>query len=147
VTADPQEIYRSYLIASAFNRDADAVAGLFTDDGVLEAPLVPAGHEYPRRLEGPAQIREGLAAYYQRPSADTGQKVDTGRSRFALHTTADPGVFIVEIDTVLTGPAGTTTMSLVQIFRIRDGMIAMLRDYFAPEQVTREEGVGLEDQG
>jgi hypothetical protein len=45
-------------------------------------------------------------------------------------------VFIVEIDTVLTGPAGTTTMSLVQIFRLRDGMIAMLRGYFAPEHVT-----------
>jgi ketosteroid isomerase-like protein len=136
VTEDPQEIYRRYLIASAFNRDADAVAGLFTDDGVLEAPLVSAGHEYPRRLEGPAQIREGLAAYYQRPVAGTGQKVDTGRSRFVLHVTVDPSVFIVEIDTVLTGPAGTTTMSLVQIFRTRDGKIAMMRDYFAPETVA-----------
>jgi limonene-1,2-epoxide hydrolase len=53
-----------------------------------------------------------------------------------VHATVDPSVFIVEIDTVLTGPAGTTTMSLVQIFRIRDGQIAMLRDYFAPEHVT-----------
>jgi ketosteroid isomerase-like protein len=137
VTADPQEIYRRYLMASAFSRDADVLAGLFTDDGVLEAPLVPPGHEYPRRLEGRAQIREGMAAYYQRP-ADTDQKVDTGRSRYVLHATADPSVFIVEIDTVLTGPEGTTTMSLVQIFRIRDGKIAMLRDYFAPEHVTRE---------
>jgi hypothetical protein len=92
VTADPQEIYRRYLMASAFSRDPDAVAGMFTDDGVLEAPLVPP---------------------------------------------ADASVFIAEIDTVLVGPAGTTTtMSLVQIFRTRDGKIAMMRDYFAPEHVT-----------
>jgi uncharacterized protein len=136
MTADPQEIYRRYLMASAFNRDPDALAGLFTDDGVIEAPLVPPGHPYPRRLEGPAQIREGMAAYYQRSAAGTAQKVDTGKSRFVLHTTADPGVFIAEIDTVRTGPAGTTTMPLVQIFRVRDGKIAMLRDYFAPEHVT-----------
>jgi ketosteroid isomerase-like protein len=136
LTANPQEIYRQYLMASAFRRDPDAVAGLFTDDGVLEAPLIPLGHQYPRRLEGPAQIREGLAAYYQRSPADTGQKVDTGKSRFVLHATTDPSVFIVEIDTVLTGPAGDTTMSLVQIFRTRDGKIAMMRDYFAPETVA-----------
>jgi ketosteroid isomerase-like protein len=135
MTTDPQEIYRSYLWASAFNRDADAVAALFTDDGVLESPLIPAGHEYPRRLEGPAQIRDGMAAWYQRP-ARTDQTVDTGNSRFVLHATADPSVFIVEIDTVLTGPAGSATMSLVQIFRTRDGKIAMLRDYFGPEHVT-----------
>jgi ketosteroid isomerase-like protein len=135
VTADPQEIYLRYVRAGAFARDADALAGMFTADGVLEAPLVPPGHEYPRRLEGRAQIRAGMAAYYQR-SADASQKVDTGKSRYLLHLTADPSVFIVEIDTVLTGPAGATTISLVQIFRIRDGKIAMLRDYFAPEHVT-----------
>ena len=76
-----------------------------------------------------------MAAYYQR-SANAGQTVDTGKSRYRLHTTADPGVFIAEIDTVLDGPDGTTTISLVQIFRVRDGKIALLRDYFAPELVS-----------
>lgn len=52
-----------------------------------------------------------------------------------MHTTADPGVFIVEVDAVVNGPAGPTTVSLVQIFRVRDGKIALLRDYFAPEIV------------
>jgi limonene-1,2-epoxide hydrolase len=28
-----------------------------------------------------------------------------------------------------------STMSLVQIFRVRDGKIAMLRDYFASDEV------------
>lgn len=56
-------------------------------------------------------------------------------SGYQLHTTADPGVFIAEIDTVLSSPAGTKTVSLVQIFRVRDGKIVLLRDYFAPEIV------------
>jgi len=76
-----------------------------------------------------------MAAYYQR-SANAGQAADTGKSRYLLHTTADPGVFIAEIDTVLNGPGGTTTISLVQIFRVCDGKIALLRDYFAPGLVS-----------
>jgi ketosteroid isomerase-like protein len=134
VTAEPQQIYLRYLRASAFARDAEALAELFTADGVLEAPLVPPGHAYPRRLEGREQIRAGMAAYYQR-AADSVQQVDIGRSGYVVHATADPSVFVVEIDTVLVEPAGTT-ISLVQIFRIRDGKIALLRDYFAPEHVA-----------
>jgi limonene-1,2-epoxide hydrolase len=58
--------------------------------------------------------------------------VDFERSRYVQHETADPDVFICEIDTVLIRPDGTReTLSLVQIFRVRDGRIAMLRDYFA----------------
>ena len=136
MTADPKEIYQRYLWASALTRNADALAELFTEDGVLESPLVPAGHEYPRRLEGRDQIRAGMAAWYQRPAADSEQEPDPGNSRYVLHPTTDPSVFITEIDAALKGPAGTRTMSLVQIFRIRDGKIALMRDYFAPEYVT-----------
>jgi uncharacterized protein len=55
------------------------------------------------------------------------------QSRFVLHDTTDADVFIAEIDTVLDHPAGKREpISLVQIFRIRDGRIALLRDYFTP---------------
>jgi ketosteroid isomerase-like protein len=127
----PEELYRRYLWAGAMTRNADALADLFAADGVLESPLIPPGHEYPRRLEGPEEIRAAMAAFYQR-SAGTDQAVDPARSGYQLHTTADPGVFIVEIDAVLSSPAGTDTVSLVQIFRVRDGKIVLLRDYFAP---------------
>jgi uncharacterized protein len=137
----PQEIYQRYLWASAMTRDAEALAGLFAADGVLESPLVPPGHDYPRRLEGREQIRAEMAAYYQRSAnagqtAGSGQAPDTGKSRYVLHTTADPGVFIVEIDAVLSGPAGSTTIPLVQIFRVRDDKITLLRDYFSPAIVS-----------
>ncbi len=135
MTATPQEIYERYVWAGAFTRNADALAEMFTTDGVYEAPLVPVGHDFPRCLEGREQIRTGMAGYYQRLAANA-DTVDTGKSRYVLHTTADPGVFIAEIDGVLNGPAGIRTISLVQIFRIRSGKIVLLRDYFAPELVT-----------
>jgi ketosteroid isomerase-like protein len=41
-------------------------------------------------------------------------------------------VFIAEIDVAFDEADGRrTTMALVQIFRLRDGQIAMLRDYFS----------------
>ena len=57
------------------------------------------------------------------------------QSRYVLHATADPDVFVAEIDTVFDGADGATTMSLVQIFRVSEGKIALLRDYFAADTV------------
>nr|BFE86597.1 hypothetical protein GCM10020093_091980 [Planobispora longispora] len=62
--------------------------------------------------------------------------LNVDRSRYVLHTTADPDVFIVEIDAAFDEPAGAATVSLLKIFRMRDGKIALLRDYFAPEEVA-----------
>jgi limonene-1,2-epoxide hydrolase len=134
VPVSPQEIFERYIRAGAMTRDPDAVAELFTPDGVYEAPLVPDGRAFPRRLAGRAEIRAGLAAYYERP-ADPGGTVNVAQSRYVLHATADPDVFIAEIDTVLDGADGATTMSLVQIFRVSEGKIALLRDYFAADTV------------
>jgi ketosteroid isomerase-like protein len=137
VPATHQDIYERYLWAT-MTRNADAVSETFTPDGVLEAPLVPAGHAFPRRLEGRAEIRDAMAAYYRR-SANDERKVNVEKTRYVLHATADPDIFIVEIDAVFDAApdvAGeSTTMSLVQIFRLRDGKIALLRDYFAPAEV------------
>ncbi|GIH95552.1 nuclear transport factor 2 family protein [Planobispora siamensis] len=136
MTATHKEIYERYVWAT-MNRDAAAVAGLFTPDGVIEAPLVPPGRAFPRRMEGREEIRAQLAAYYGRAvTAGDGRTVNVDETRYVLHATADPDVFVVEIDTVFDGPEGAaTTMSLVQIFRLRGGRIALLRDYFAPEEV------------
>jgi ketosteroid isomerase-like protein len=124
----------SYLGAT-ITQNADAVAELFTPDGVIEAVFVPAGRAFPARMEGREEIREQLAAYYQRP-ADTERQIDIPNSRYVVHSTVDPDVFIVEIDTAFTSPNGPTTMSLVQIFRLRDDKIALLRDYFTPDAVA-----------
>ncbi|MEV0198734.1 nuclear transport factor 2 family protein [Nonomuraea sp. NPDC050691] len=93
---------------------------------------MPQDHQ---ELEGREEIRRAMAAYYERP-ATTERTVDVDRTRYVLHTTADPDVFVVEIDTAFDGPAGASDMSLVQIFRLRDGRIALLRDYFASDEVA-----------
>lgn len=127
----PQKIFENYVTAGAFRHDAAAVAELFTADGDYEAPLLPPGYPLPRRMHGRAEIRDGMAAYH-RAAAYQGT-ADPARSRLVLHDTADADVFIAELDTVLIGPDGSsTTMSLVQIFRVRDGLIVSLRDYFTP---------------
>ena len=45
-------------------------------------------------------------------------------------------VFIAEIDTAFDVAGETVTMALVQIFRVRDGKIVRLRDYFNPDVVA-----------
>lgn len=110
------------MYAGAITRNPDAFAALFTEDGVFEAPLVPGA-----RLTGRTEIRDGIAAFQSgMPGA-----VNVAESAYVLHETQDPDVFIAEIDTVLDAPDGRrTTMSLVQIFRLRNGQIRHLRDYF-----------------
>jgi ketosteroid isomerase-like protein len=121
VTLAHEELFKRYLYAGAITRNADAVAALFTEDGVYEAPLAPGG----LRLAGRDAIREGIGAMHRDPAYEG--KADSARSAFVLHETGDPAVFIAEIDAALeNGP----TMSMVQIFRVRDGRIAHLRDYF-----------------
>lgn len=136
MSATPQEVFQRYVYAGALTRDAGAVAELFTEDGVLEAPLLPADSAFPRRMAGREAIRAGLAAYYARPVG--GPRVpNLAKSGYVLHTTADPEVFVAEIDTVFDGADGEEdeTVSLVQVFRLREGRIARLRDYFAPNLV------------
>jgi hypothetical protein len=128
MSSNPEELFQRYLWAGAMTHNPDALAAMYTEDGILEAPLVPADSAFPRRLAGREEIRAGVAAYYER-SAGTSLKVDMARSRYTLHTTADPDVFIVEIDTAFEAPEAAP-MSLVQIYRLRDGLIAHLRDYF-----------------
>ncbi|MFY1626430.1 nuclear transport factor 2 family protein [Micromonospora sp. WMMD723] len=124
-----QEIFQRYVYAGAVTRDPDAIAALFTEDGVYEAPLAPAGHPLHGRLVGRAAIRAGTSAYHQLPTHQG--TVNQARSAHLLHDTPDPDVFIAEIDVAFDGPDGQqTTMSLVQIFRLRAGRIAVLRDYF-----------------
>ncbi|HEX8347549.1 MAG TPA: nuclear transport factor 2 family protein [Actinoplanes sp.] len=124
-----QKTFERYVYAAAISRNPDAVAELFTEDGTYEAPLVPDAAGLPRRLAGPEAIRHGVVAYQQHVAFQG--TVDFEQSGFVLHDTADPDVFIVELDTVINGPTGPQRMSLVQIFRMRDGRIASLRDYFA----------------
>ena len=131
VTLTHKEIFERYMYAGAISRNPEAVAAMFTEDGVYEAPLIPDGHRLPRRLTSRDAIRAGLSAFHRELTSQG--TVNAGQSRLVLHDTADADVFIAELDAVLDHPGGRREpVSLVQIFRIRDGRIAVLRDYFTP---------------
>ncbi len=123
-----KEFYQRYLYAGPISRDAAAVAELFTEDCVFEAPLVPSGHALPRRLVGRTAIRDGIRAYHD--GFEVPGAVNFALSTYEVHT-VDPDMFVAETDTVFDLPDGQqTTLSFVQIFRLRNGKIAKLRDYF-----------------
>ena len=123
-----KEVFERYIYAGAITRNPDAIAAMFTEDGVYDSPLAPDGHPL-RRLVGRDAIRTGTRLYHKRPTYQGTMNVE--RSAYVLHDTADPDMFIAEIDVAFDEADGRrTTMSLVQIFRLRDGQIAMLRDYF-----------------
>ena len=125
-----KEIFERYIYAGAVSRNPDAMAAMFTEDGVYDAPLAPDGHPPHRRLVGRDAIRAGISVYHQQPTYQG--TVNLERTAFVLHDTADPDVFVVELDVAFDEADGRrTTMSLVYIFRLRDGQIAMLRDYFS----------------
>ena len=119
------------MYAGAITRNPDAIAALFTEDGVYDSPLAPDDHPL-RRLVGRDAIRAGTSAYHRQPTYQATMNLE--RSAFILHDTADPDVFMAEIDVAFDEADGRrTTMSLLQIFRLRDGQIAMLRDYFSEQ--------------
>jgi len=123
-----KEIFERYLYAGAITRNPDAIAAMFTEDGVYEAPLVPDDHPL-RHLAGRDAIRTGTSVYHRQPVYQG--TMNPERTGYILHDTQDPDVFIAEIDVAFDEPGGRrTTMSLLQIFRLRDGQIAVLRDYF-----------------
>ncbi|MEV5510234.1 nuclear transport factor 2 family protein [Streptomyces orinoci] len=132
---EPREIHAEYL-GAMLARDADRFADLFALDGVFEAPLVPPGGAIPRRVAGREEIRKALTDHYRRSTAVL-REVNKERSRRILHTTSDPEVFIAELDVVFgspcDGPDDAAVMSLVQIFRTRQGHITLMRDYFTAE--------------
>ena len=124
----PQEIFEQYLFGG-LTRNAEAQADLFAEDGVLEAPLAAVSGAFPVRLAGREAIRAGLASYHSRAGADVAAQVDVDHSRYVLHTTEDPDVFVVEVDVMV----GGDLQSLVQIYRLRGEKIVLLRDFFSPD--------------
>jgi ketosteroid isomerase-like protein len=112
-------------------RDMEGQAGLFAVDGVWEFPF--AAPPMPRRLEG----REAIRAW----SLAAVRGIDPGRvlTRYevhALHETSDPEVLVVEFDLHGEQRGEPYRLPYIQVFRVRDGEIVSLRDYFSVETVA-----------
>lgn len=116
--------------------DADGLADLFAPDAVMEfvfhgPPGTPAV-----RLEGQEAIRE----YSRQVLVSPVQLEDYTVTE--LHQTQDPEVVVAEMRSTatMTTTGRSLTLTSIQILRIRDGHIALFRDFADPrvfEEMTR----------
>lgn len=106
--------------------DSDGFVELFADDAVIELPFAAPG--MPSRLDGKAAIRE-----YSKVMDATPVRIDDIET-VALYESTDPELVVIEI--VGKGTVTTTGQAFdspcIQVFRIRDGLIHLFRDYFNP---------------
>jgi uncharacterized protein len=116
--------------------DADGLADLFTPDGVIEFTFHgPPGT--PVRLEGRAAIREYSRSVMASPLRLEAYEVAE------LYQARDPEVVIAEMraKATVTTTGRSITATSIQVLRIRDGQIALFRDFADPrllEEVTGE---------
>jgi uncharacterized protein len=106
--------------------DADGLADLYAFDAVIEAPFAPPG--VPSRLEGREAIRD-----YTRRVVASPLRVDEYEVT-ELYQTQDPEVVIVEMRAkgTLTTTGRSFAATSIQILRIREGEIALFRDFANP---------------
>jgi uncharacterized protein len=125
-SATPADVLarRRHLI---LNGDIDGFADLFAPDGVIEAPFSgPPGA--PMRLEG----REAIREYSRHVMASPIRLEDFEVAE--LYQTQDPEVVIAEMRTkgTVTTTGRSLTATSIQILRIREGHIALFRDFADP---------------
>jgi uncharacterized protein len=134
-SATPADVLaqRRHLLLSG---DVDGFADLFTPDAVLEFAFHgPTGT--PVRIEG----REAIRAYSRQIMTSPLRLEDFEVTE--LYQTQDPEVVIAEMRSTatLTTTGRSLAVTSIQILRIRDGHIALYRDFADPrvlEEVTRE---------
>ena len=124
-SATPADVLarRRQLILSG---DADGYADLFEPDGVIDSPFAPPGT--PSRLEG----REAIREYSRQVMASPIRLEDF--EEVELYQTQDPEVVIAEVraKATLTTTGRSFVTTSIQIYRIREGQIALFRDFANP---------------
>jgi len=124
-TATPAEVLarRRRLILSG---DADGFADLFALDAVIEFPFASPGA--PSRLEGREAIREHAHRLLASPVRLESFEVAE------LYQTQDPEVVIAEMraTATLTTTGQSFAANSIQVLRIREGQIALFRDFANP---------------
>jgi uncharacterized protein len=115
--------------------DADGLADLFAPDAVIETPFAgPPGA--PARLAGREAIREYSREVMALPLRLENYEVAE------LYQTQDPEVVIVEMQAKATDTATgrSFTATSIQILRIREGHIVLVRDFANPRVL--EDAIG-----
>jgi ketosteroid isomerase-like protein len=125
-------------------RDLDGYAGMFAPDGVVELPFPLPG--MPRRIEGRDAIRRVLAPVW-RAQKDSGRRIEKV-DPVVVHQTHDPGLVVIELDLHGVEASGTPyRLSYVHVVTVRDGHIALLRDYVDTSAIRQRMRSAEDDKG
>ncbi|MFE3519050.1 nuclear transport factor 2 family protein [Streptomyces sp. NPDC059166] len=126
----PREVLARYYRAM-LDKSADGLADLYAVDAVHEFPFASPG--FPPRYEG----REAVRAGYRAAWGATPVRVREVRE-VAVHETGDPEVVVAEhvvVGELPDGGAAFTVPGLL-VLRVRDGLIARVRDYMDASAVA-----------
>ncbi|MDH6117147.1 nuclear transport factor 2 family protein [Kitasatospora sp. GAS204B] len=101
----------------------DELADLYAPDVVIEMPFAPAGAP---------KVSHGREEFRTRLKERAGRWVYTGVDVLHLHDTDDPEVVVAEYQ--VRGTVSSTgrpfAFTYIMVVRVRDGLIAVSRDYF-----------------
>jgi ketosteroid isomerase-like protein len=105
-------------LGAAWDRlDVDALAAAFTDDGVVEDPLLPET----------ARGREAIVALYTPSMAELSEcRVTLGH----VLETGDLGVAEGRFESVLAADGSRMDFDFAMLVELRDGRVARLAEYF-----------------
>jgi len=135
--SDATELVRRFFAALS-SLDPDAWVAFFHEDAVFDQPFPPEPG-YPARLEGVEAIHNHVR------SIDTVFEHLTFHD-LVVHTTEDPELLVATLrsegSVIATGKRYEN--EYVAFFRIRDGKVALYREYFDPLKVIESFGGGSE---
>ncbi|ONK14220.1 nuclear transport factor 2 family protein [Streptomyces sp. MP131-18] len=113
------------MINLLLSKDMNAVADLWTPDGIAESPF--AAGLSPRALHGREEVRANLAHY---PDLMDLKEV------VALTVRPTDGVDTIVVEWAATGRTVATSqpcrLDYIVVLTVRDGLIAPYRDYWSP---------------
>jgi len=130
----PREVFERLHERVRDDYDMDGQADLYVVDDTLELPFALPG--MPRQLRGREEIRKFLVAAGQR-ARRAGRRI-LKYDPLLVHETTDPEVIVAEFD--LHGEVAATgetyRMPFIQVLRVREGNIVLMRDYFDPRAMS-----------
>lgn len=126
----------AFLDALAIS-DADAIAGMWTDDACLEFPFAPGG--FPKSVKGQPAIET-----YFRDALEVVTPI--AYPNRVVTPLADPNACVIEFDSQLTVGDDPTVQenSYITIIRIRDGKIVLFKEHY--DSVKRVAGFPSADE-
>jgi uncharacterized protein len=137
--ATPRDVFRR-MQQRWLGHPAPLAGDDLAEDVIIEFPFAPPGR--PRRFEGRQQFLD--FANPQRAAFPV--HIDACRT-VAIHETADPDTIIVEYE--LTGTSTNTnrqsTAGFVAVLRVRDGRVALWREY--QNTLAMQEALGFPTLG